>query len=89
MNHSELLETITNTPAPKPPSLTSAKISEAEEIRLLVEAHIAKGGNYEVIEDNTKCRSMTAKEQMNANCKKDRLNGKNMSEPLKPKKVKL
>ena len=88
MNHSELLETRTNNPAPKPPSLTSAKISEAEEIRLLVEAHIASGGSYEVIEDNTRCRSMTAKEQMNANYKKDVLNGKKMSEPLKPKKVK-
>lgn len=88
MNHSELLETRTNNPAPKPPSLTSAKISEAERIRLEVEAFIASGGSYEVIEDNTKCRSMTAKEQMNANYKKDVLNGKKMSEPLKPKKIK-
>jgi len=86
MNHSELIETRTNTPAPKPPSLTSAKISEAEEMRLQVEAHIAKGGSYEVIEDNTKCRSMTAKEQMNANYKKEVLNGKAMDKPLKPKK---
>ena len=88
MNHSELLETRTNNPAPKPPSLTSAKISEADRIRLEVEAFIASGGSYEVIEDNTKCRSMTAKEQMNANYKKDVLNGKKMSEPLKPKKIK-
>lgn len=86
MNHSELIETRTNTPAPKPPSLTSAKISEAEEMRLQVEAFIANGGNYEVIEDNTKCRSMTAKEQMNANYKKEVLNGKIMDKPLKPKK---
>lgn len=86
MNHSELIETRANTSAPKPPTLTSAKISEAEELRLLVEAHIAKGGNYEVIEDNTKCRSMTAKEQMNANYKKEVLNGKVMDKPLKPKK---
>jgi len=85
MNHSELIETRTNNPAPKPPSLTSAKISEAEEMRLQVEAFIANGGNYEVIEDNTKCRSMTTKEQMNANYKKDVLNGKKMSAPLKPK----
>jgi len=86
MNHSELIETRTNTPAPKPPSLTSAKISEAEEMRLQVEAFIANGGNYEVISDNTKCRSMTAKEQMNANYKKEVLNGKVMDKPLKPKK---
>jgi len=86
MNHSELIETRANTPAPKPPALTSAKISEAEELRLLVETHIAKGGNYEVIENNTKCRSMTAKEQMNANYKKEVLNGKVMDKPLKPKK---
>jgi len=86
MNHSELIETRTNTPAPKPPSLTSAKINEAEEMRLQVEAFIANGGNYEVIEDNTKCRSMTAKEQMNANYKKEVLNGKVMDKPLKPKK---
>lgn len=86
MNHSELIETRTNTPAPKPPSLTSAKISEAEEMRLQVEAFIANGGNYEVIEDNTKCRSMTTKEQMNANYKKEVLNGKVMDKPLKPKK---
>lgn len=88
MNHSELIETRANTPAPKPPSLTSAKISEAEEMSLQVEAFIAKGGNYEVIEDNTKCRSMTAKEQMNANYKKEVLNGKVMDKPLKPKKLK-
>jgi len=88
MNHSELIETRTNTPAPKPPSLTSAKISEAEEMRLQVEAFIANGGSYEVIEDNTKCRSMTAKEQMNANYKKEVLNGKVMDKPLKPKRLK-
>jgi len=88
MNHSELLETRANTPAPKPPQLTSAKIDEAERLRLEVEAFIASGGSYEVIEDNTKCRSMTAKEQMNANYKKDKLNGKKMSEPLRPKKSK-
>ena len=88
MNHSELLDTRANTIAPRPPSLTSKKISEAEEIRLLVEAHIAKGGSYEVIEDSAKCRSMTAKEQMNANYKKDVLNGKDMDKPLKPKKIK-
>ena len=86
MNHSELLETRTNNPAPKPPSLTSAKIDEAERIRLEVDAFIASGGSYEVIEDNTKCRSMTAKEQMNANYKKDVLNGKKMSAPIKPKR---
>jgi hypothetical protein len=86
MNHSELIETRANTPAPKPPALTSAKINEAEELRLQVEAHIANGGNYEVIKDNTKCRSMTAKEQMNANYKKEVLNGKVMDKPLKSKK---
>jgi len=86
MNHSELLETRANTPAPKPPQLTSAKIDEAERLRLEVEAFITGGGSYEVIEDNTKCRSMTAKEQMDANYKKDLLNGKKMSKPLKPKR---
>jgi hypothetical protein len=86
MNHSELLETRANTPAPKPPQLTSAKIDEAELLRLEVEAFIASGGSYEVIEDNTKCRSMTAKEQMNANYKKDVLNGKAMDTPIKPKR---
>jgi hypothetical protein len=55
-------------------------------MRLLVEAHIASGGSYEIIEDNTKCRSMTAKEQMNANYKKDIENGKTMDPPLKPRK---
>lgn len=88
MNHSELLETRANNPAPKPPSLTSKKIGEAERMRLEVEAFIASGGNYEVVEDNTRCRSMTAKEQMNANYKKDVLNGKSMDKPIKPKKVK-
>lgn len=88
MNHSELVESRANNPAPKPPSLTSAKISEAEKMRLQVEAFIANGGNYEVITDSAKCRSMTAREQMNANYKKDVLNGKSMDAPIKPKKVK-
>lgn len=88
MNHSELLDTRANTPAPKPPSLTSKKINEAEEMRKKVEAFIAKGKNYEVIKDNTKCRSMTAKEQMAANYTKDVENGKRMDKPLKPKKIK-
>lgn len=89
MNHSELLETRANTPAPKPPSLTTAKIIEAEEMRLQVEAFISNGGSYEVLDSSTKSRTMTAKEYMQANYTKDKLNGKNMSEPLKPKKVKL
>lgn len=84
MNRSEILESIANTPAPKPPALTSAKIAEAERVRLEVEAYIASGGNYEVVE-GAKCRSMTAREQMNANYKKDVLNGKDMDEPLNPK----
>ena len=84
MNRSEILESIANTPAPKPPALTSAKIAEDERVRLEVEAHIASGGNYEVVED-AQCRSMTAREQMNANYKKDVLNGKPMDKPLKPK----
>lgn len=84
MNRSEILESIANTPAPKPPTLTSAKIAEAERVRLEVEAYIASGGSYEVVED-AQCRSMTAREQMNANYKKDVLNGKVMDEPLKPK----
>lgn len=85
MNRSEILESIANTPAPKPPALTSAKIAEAERVRLEVEAYIASGGNYEVV-DSTQCRYMTAREQMNANYKKDVLNGKVMDKPLKSKK---
>lgn len=84
MNRSEILESIANTPAPKPPILTSAKVAEAERVRLEVEAYIASGGNYEIVED-AQCRSMTAREQMNANYKKDVLNGKPMDKPLKPK----
>lgn len=86
MNHSELLETRANNPAPKPPSLTSKKISEAERMRLEVEAFIASGGSYEVVEDNIQCRSMTAKEQMNANYRKDVENEKPMDKPIKPKR---
>lgn len=85
MNRSEILESIANTPAPRPPALTSAKIAEAERVRLEVEAHIASGGSYEVV-DSTQCRSMTAREHMNANYKKDVLNGKPMDKPLKSKK---
>lgn len=88
MNHSELLDTRANTPAPKPPSLTSKKINEAEEVRKQVEAFIAKGGNYEIIESDRELISMTAKEQMQANYLKDVENGKNMDPPVKPKKTK-
>ena len=88
MTHNELVEIRSSSLPVKPPSLTSKKISEAEKVRLEVEAFIAKGGNYEVIEDNTKCRSMTAKQQMDANYKKEVLNGKVMDAPLKPKKSK-
>ena len=66
MNHSELLDTRANTPSPKPPSLTSKKINEAEEMRKQTEAFIARGGSYTVIKGNTEARSMTAKEQMAA-----------------------
>lgn len=84
MNRSEILESIANAPAPKPPALTSAKVAEAERVRLEVEAYIASGGSYEVV-DSAKCRYMTAREQMNANYKKDVLNGKPMDKPLKAK----
>lgn len=86
MNHSELLDTRANTPAPKPPSLTSKKINEAEEMREQVEAFIAKGKNYAVIEGNTEARSMTAKEQMAACYDKAVEDGRKMDKPLKPKK---
>ncbi len=85
MNRSEILESIANTPAPKPPALTSAKIAEAERVRLEVEAHIASGGSYEVV-DSTQCRYMTAREQMNANYNKSVEDGKVMDPPIKPKK---
>ena len=88
MTHNELVEIRSSSRPVKPPSLTSKKISEAEKVRLEVEAFIAKGGNYEVIEDNTQCRSMTAREQMAANYTKDVENGKRMDAPLKPKKIK-
>lgn len=86
MNHSELLNTRANNPAPKPPSLTSKKINEAEEMRNEVEAFIAKGKNYTVIEGNTEARSMTAKEQMAACYDKAVEDGRKMDKPLKPKK---
>ena len=86
MNHSELVES-RNTPAPNPSGLTSAKINEAEKMRKEVEAFIAKGKNYTVLE-STKAKTMTAKEQMAANYDKDVENGKKMSAPLKPRKRK-
>tara|TARA_R100000541_G_scaffold30953_2_gene39848 strand:+ start:9755 stop:10018 length:264 start_codon:yes stop_codon:yes gene_type:complete len=86
MNHSELIETRANTPSPKPPSLTSAKISEAEEMRKQVEAFIAKGKNYTVIGGNTESRAMTAKEQMAACYDKAIEDGRKMDKPLNPKK---
>lgn len=86
MNHSELVESRSN-PAPKPPGLTKAKIKEGDDLRAKVEAFIAKGKNYTVLE-STKAKTMTAKEQMAANYDKDVENGKKMSKPLKPRKRK-
>tara|TARA_R110002050_G_scaffold89012_3_gene187521 strand:+ start:5063 stop:5326 length:264 start_codon:yes stop_codon:yes gene_type:complete len=86
MNNSELLNTHGNTPAPKPPSLTSKKINEAEEMRNQVEAFIAGGGSYTVIEGNTEARSMTAKEKVAACYDKAVEDGRKMDKPLKPKK---
>jgi hypothetical protein len=85
MDRTEILERMVNTQAPKPPICSSARMAEAERIRLEVEAHIANGGNYQVLE-STESRSMTAKEQMNANYNKSVEDGKVMDPPINPKK---
>lgn len=87
MTHDELVSMRTNERDYKLPTLTSEKIESAEKMRSEVEAFIASGGSYSVIDDNVTGEvAKNAKEQSASNYERELANGKTMDKPIKPKK---